>query len=90
MLDEKPKTKVLLLITKSNWGENENSFSFSPVLSGVKEQSLLSETKQTVGEKAWGAFARLALLICEATKQMGERVDSVCKTAPTQLLSSII
>ncbi len=43
------RKKVLFLITKSNWGENENCFSFSPVLNKVKEQSLSSCARQTVG-----------------------------------------
>jgi hypothetical protein len=43
------RTKVLFLITKSDWGENENSFSFSPVWSAAEEQPLLSEAKQAAG-----------------------------------------
>ena len=43
------KKKVLFLITKSVWGENENCFSFSPVRSFALEQSLSSGARQTVG-----------------------------------------
>ena len=47
-----PRKKILFLITKSNWGANENSFSFAPILSVAQGQSLLSEAKQTVGGPA--------------------------------------
>jgi hypothetical protein len=51
-MEQSPKTKILFLITKSNFGENENFFSFSPILNEVREQSLTSLARLTVGGPA--------------------------------------
>jgi len=43
------KKRILYVITKSNFGVNENCFSFTPIMSGAKEQPLLNVVKQVVG-----------------------------------------
>ena len=43
------KKKLLYVITKSNLGEKENYFSFSPVLSYAQEQPLPNNVWQAVG-----------------------------------------
>lgn len=41
--------KVLFLITKSNWGANENCFSFAPVRSEAEEKPLSHGVRQVLG-----------------------------------------
>jgi hypothetical protein len=52
-----------------------------------RKKILFLITKSNWGEKWDGThFARLAQLFCEYLEQNNERVDSVCKTAPSHPL----